>query len=81
MIERRKAPRRRILKSGKIRHGKAGISCTVRNLSEIGASLVVQTTFGIPKTFEFAMPGRPPRKCKVIWRNETTLGVEFQDAE
>jgi hypothetical protein len=44
MDERRKIPRRRILKSGKILLGRRQVQCTVRNLSEIGACLVVQTT-------------------------------------
>jgi PilZ domain len=79
MDERRKRPRRRILKSATIRLGKQhAIPCAVRNLSEIGACLVVQATFGITGGFQLLMPGHAPRTCKVIWSTDTKLGVEFQ---
>jgi PilZ domain len=77
MDERRKIPRRRILKSGKILLGRREVLCTVRNLSKIGACLVVQTTYGIPATFEFVMPDQLPKSCKVMWRDDTRLGWAF----
>ena len=46
-----------------------------RNLTAIGACLVVQTTYGIPATFEFVMPDQPPKTCKVMWA--TILGWAF----
>jgi hypothetical protein len=57
---------------------KRKVPCAVRNLSEIGACLVVQTTFGIPGTFKCVMPDRTPQTCQVIWRDDTKLGVRFQ---
>jgi hypothetical protein len=79
MAERRKTPRRRTFKSGTIILGKkAVLPCTVRNLTEFGASLVVAATFEIPSTFHFGLPGRPAQTCKVIWRTDTKLGVQFQ---
>lgn len=78
MDERRKIPRRRILKSGKILLGRRQVQCTVRNLSAIGACLVVQTTYGIPATFEFVMPDQVSKTCKVMWRDDTKLGVHFR---
>ena len=79
MANQRKAARRRILKSGTIILGKkAHLPCSVRNLSEAGARLEVQATFEIPSTFLFAMPGRQLRTCKVIWRTDRQLGVDFR---
>jgi hypothetical protein len=78
MDERRKIPRRRILKSGKILLGRREVQCTVRNLSAIGACLVVQTTIGIPANFEFVMPGQESKSCKVMWRDDTRLGIHFR---
>jgi hypothetical protein len=79
MANQRKAPRRRILKSGTIILGKeAHLPCLVRNLSEAGARLEVQATFEIPSAFLLGMPGRPPRTCKVIWRTDRQLGVHFR---
>jgi hypothetical protein len=65
MANRRKAHRRRILKSGMIILGKeAHLPCSVRNLSEAGACLEVPATFGIPSAFLLDMPGRPPEPVK-----------------
>jgi PilZ domain len=78
MDEHRKAKRMRMLKSGKILLGSHAVPCTVRNLSDAGACLEVQTTVGIPSMFEFVMPSQPPRTCKVVWLGETRMGVHFQ---
>ena len=78
MDEHRKAKRMRMLKSGKILLGSHAVPCTVRNLSDTGACLEVQTTVGIPSMFEFVMPSQPPRTCKVVWLGETRMGVHFQ---
>ena len=67
-----------MLKSGTILLGKHPVPCTVRNFSEIGACLQLQTTVGVPSKFSFAMPERPTRICKTIWRDDTRIGVLFQ---
>ena len=77
-VERRQsAPRRRMLKAGKILFGKHPIPCTIRNISEKGACLAFQTTAGIPATFDILVAGEPARTCKTIWRDETQIGVVF----
>jgi hypothetical protein len=77
-VERRQPPaRRRMLMSGKILLGKHPVPCTVRNMSERGACLKVQTTEGIPKVFDFVFAGEPARTCKTIWRDDTQIGVMF----
>ena len=78
MDEHRNVKRMRTLKSGKILLGSHAVPCTVRNLSETGACLEVQTTVGIPATFEFVLPSQPPRTCKVVWLGDTRLGVHFK---
>ena len=78
MEERREDVRLRLLKSGKILLGKATVPCTVRNMSDGGARLQVQSTFGLPSAFELALDDHPPRPCKVIWLDATTLRVQFQ---
>ena len=67
-----------MLKSGKILLGSWAVPCTVRNLSETGACLEVQTTYGIPATFQFILPDYPARSCKVVWLGDTKIGVHFQ---
>ena len=78
MENRRESSRLRMLKSGRILLGKAAVPCTVRNLSDGGACLQVQSTYGLPSAFEFAIDDKPPRTCKVIWLDATTLRVQFQ---
>jgi len=78
MQERREDVRLRLLKSGKILLGKATVPCTVRNMSDGGARLQVQSTFGLPSAFELALDDHPPRPCKVVWLDATTLRVQFQ---
>jgi hypothetical protein len=78
MDDRRDGSRLRLLKSGKILLGKACVPCTVRNLSDGGARLQVQSTFGLPSAFDLALDGNAPRACKVIWLDATTLRVQFQ---
>lgn len=80
MEERRTHPRVRMLKAGKIMLGKATVPCTVRNLSEGGACLQVQTTAGIPSHFDFAMAAGSTHHCKVAWLDQTRMGVAFVEA-
>ncbi len=78
MEDRRETNRLRMLKSGKILLGKAAVPCTVRNLSDGGACLQLQSTYGLPAAFELALDDTPPRACKVVWLDATTVRVQFQ---
>jgi hypothetical protein len=78
MDNRRETARVRMLKSGKILLGKASVPCMVRNISDGGACLQVQSTYGLPSAFEFTLDDKPARHCKVVWLDGTTVRVEFQ---
>jgi hypothetical protein len=82
MEDRRKEARRRTLKAARIMiDGKSVIDCTVRNLTYKGASLEVSSPVGIPHTFELSIPlDNLTRKCRVTWRQERSIGVQFVDA-
>lgn len=77
--ERRATIRHRTLKGGRVvtNAGYSTIDCTVRNLSETGARLRVTSIVGIPDTFELAMHDGRKFTCRVAWRSETELGVQF----
>ncbi len=79
MQERRKSVRRRVLKGGKIvyNHRFSAIDCTLRNLSETGAMLSVAGQYGVPDHFNLEFDAAPPRDCRVVWRHDDRLGVEF----
>ena len=78
MDEGRKAPRHRVLKAGTISFGGAGITCTVRNLSNTGAALDVVSPIGIPQEFDLVIEAENTRRhCRVVWRKERRIGVTF----
>jgi hypothetical protein len=80
MAERRKEPRSRSLRGGKIlfNNKQSVISCTIRNISAEGANLQVQSTFGIPAFFDLLIEGETAaRQCDLIWKANNRLGVEF----
>lgn len=83
MVERRRIPRIRTLKSGKIVFNlhSCVVDCTVRNLTARGALLVVASPLGIPANFELVLePDHVRHDCRVIWRGENRLGVEFAES-
>jgi hypothetical protein len=81
MTERRKVQRHRTLKGGRIvfHDGHSSFSCTIRNLSEGGAKLQLESTMAVPPEFTLVFDdGSPSKRCVVRWRNPTSLGVEFR---
>jgi hypothetical protein len=79
MKERRTVARNRTLKSGKIRVNirTSMIDCTIRNLSQKGALLLVPSIIDIPDQFTLEMSDRTRRDCRVTWRGDNRIGVEF----
>ncbi len=77
--DRRRASRRRVLKGARIifRDGYSVINCIVRDQSEVGARLKVDTVVGIPDTFRLQIMQAPPRDCRVVWKTGSEIGVEF----
>ncbi|MGH6829949.1 MAG: PilZ domain-containing protein [Methylocella sp.] len=77
--ERRNVARRRVLKVAQIAfkgHG-VTIDCSVRNLSDRGACLIVESSIGIPDSFDLLLDQASIRDCLVTWRKATQIGVEF----
>ena len=54
--------------------------CVVADISDSGARLVVENSKAFPNNFVLLLSatGKPKRKCRVVWRNGTQLGVEFE---
>jgi len=76
---RRPPPRQRTYKSGTLVFNRAGgVTGIVRNLSETGAMLEVETVIGIPDEFTLLIEvDHFRRECQVVWRRPTRLGVRF----
>ena len=80
MKQKRVVPRKRTLKRARIvfKGRTATIDCLVRNMSEAGACLMVESPLGIPDEFELTFEaGDIVRRCRVMWRKETQVGVSF----
>ena len=83
MQERRNETRARALKTARIVFNNrfSALDCTVRNLSPHGAMLLVAGSLGIPDAFNLELGvGAATHECKVIWRQEKKIGVEFIQA-
>ena len=78
--ERRASPRRRTYKVARMGFGggRAVINCLIRNLSETGACLGVESPVGVPDEFNLVFEsGEPSRMCRVMWRKAKLIGVAF----
>lgn len=77
-MEHRIAPRKRILKAGIIEFAGGGIDCTVRNISDTGAALSVESPVGIPAEFKLVVEAdQISRMCRIVWRKEKRIGIRF----
>jgi PilZ domain len=79
MIEKRTAPRHRVLKHGTLTFsGGGGIECMVRNISLGGARLEVANPFVLPPSFTLAIEADQfMRRCHPVWCSDTRIGVAF----
>jgi hypothetical protein len=80
MSEQRRAPRRRTFIGAKISWFNLGasIDCVVRNLSDSGTCLEVDSTVGVPDRFELVFErDQTARPCRVVWRSARRIGVAF----
>ncbi|MDP2354442.1 MAG: PilZ domain-containing protein [Beijerinckiaceae bacterium] len=78
MREDRTALRKRVLKAGQVEFGGGAIDCTVRNLSDTGAALSVESPVGIPAEFNLVIVSdNVNRRCRVVWRKDNRIGITF----
>jgi hypothetical protein len=77
-IEKRSAPRHKVLKGGTLAFGGTGVECTVRNLSSNGAALEVASPAGLPPSFVLMIEADQfIRHCRSVWRSDKRVGVAF----
>jgi PilZ domain len=77
-VERRAAPRHRVLRAGAILIGDGSINCMARDMSIAGAMLGVTSSDGIPEYFTLILsPNGLYMPCRVIWRQPMRIGVMF----
>ncbi len=79
MIEKRTAPRHRVLKQAMLAFcGGGGVDCTVRNISEGGARIDIASPIGLPQSFMLVIKADQfMRRCHQIWSADDRIGVAF----
>lgn len=79
--ELRKNPRRQFRHVAKILTDKNSppLPCEIADVSESGARLTLEQRAELPETFILLLTadGRTRRRCRVVWRDGMTVGVEF----
>ena len=78
MIEKRAAPRYRVLKGASIAFEGSGLDCTVRNLSSSGAAIEFAGRISLPPSFMLVIQkDQFIRRCRPVWSNDKRVGVAF----
>jgi hypothetical protein len=77
-IERRAAPRHKVLKGATIAFDGNGVACTVRNLSSNGAAVDLASRVSLPPSFMLVIEkDQFIRRCHPVWNNDRRFGVAF----
>lgn len=58
---------------------KVEIECVIRNISEAGALLVTPQAERVPVEFTLLSLYHPHMPCRVAWKREWRIGVQFAD--
>ena len=78
MVEKRATQRHRVFKGGTITFENSGIACTVRNMSEGGAAIDLDTTITLPQSFTLLIErDNFVRDCRTVWRSDRRIGLAF----
>jgi PilZ domain len=76
----RRTSRHRMLFAAAIGFGTTSIPCTIRNISETGAAIEVNSPLWFPEQFTLRMDRDGSRRpCHVVWRREKRIGVQFDE--
>ena len=78
MIEKRGAPRFRVLKGGIAEIDGGSVPCTVRNMSATGAAVDFVQRVDLPPTFTLVIErDHFARRCRPVWSNARRVGLAF----
>lgn len=80
-IQNRKHPRRNVQQFGMILNsdGSAPVRCTMVDVSASGARLRLNAASEVPDEFTLVLSkaGRVRRRCRIVWRREELMGIQF----
>ena len=78
--ERRRLPRRRTRLSAAAVSGEDVVACTIRDKSDTGARLLIQTGFGVPDAFHLLeLTTGELHRAQVVWRDAAFVGVTLHE--
>lgn len=78
MIEKRGSRRYRVFKGGTITFENSGIACTVRNISDCGAAIDLESPVILPQSFTLSIArDNFVQNCRPVWRNDKRVGLAF----
>ena len=79
MTENRTSPRHRVFKQGTLVFAGGGsVDCMVRNISEGGARVEVDSPVGLPPSFTFLIKADHfQRQCHSVWSQDKRFGLAF----
>ncbi len=82
IIERRRSPRRKVLKNGRIipDNGQSPVDCTILDVSRMGARLRVNPSNRMPSKFTLMLSDFTKHSCEIVRQDGTTVAVSFLDA-
>jgi len=74
----RGASRRRVLFAAAVEFGTTSISCIIRNISETGAAIEVNSPLWFPEQFTLRIDRDGTRRpCHIVWRRDKRIGLQF----
>jgi hypothetical protein len=77
-MEKRAAPRKRVLMSGAIEFAGSLINCLISDISISGAAIEVTSPDDIPERFNLVFKADDTHiPCHVVWRQGERIGVAF----
>jgi hypothetical protein len=78
--QRQNARRTVFIKALLLREGKPNLPCTLADISDVGARLIVDDVTEVPERFTIIMTeqGVPRRHCRLVWRGRNDVGVSFE---
>ena len=78
----RVAPRLKTLLAARIsfNNGQSTLDCLIRNLSDMGAKLIVSAAVTLPECFDLLIPQKSvTRRGRIVWRRGEAMGVRFDE--
>jgi len=78
--QRQSARRTVFIKALLVREGRSNLPCTLVDISDVGARLIVDDVTEVPERFRIVMTeqGVPRRDCRLVWRGRNDVGVTFE---